>query len=196
MCIWGSEVPPSGPAEKLSRPYKLLITEKQKKPPANKMNSVLYNYKYMYRRCRNIWTYVNESKSAFAETCTAKDRILEQLHRPTPRSSDPCPPSWTVRLMECLAARLSHFGLLFSFFKISFHFWRNERHFREILNSFVLEFHCGERYLAAAEKEQLCRSPLSSLTGLTAARGQSELNGKSTQIKGEQQFPERCTTEL
>lgn len=122
MCIWGSEVPPSGPAEKLSRPYKLLITEKQKKPPANKMNSVLYNYKYMYRRCRNIWTYVNESKSAFAETCTAKDRILEQLHRPTPRSSDPCPPfmNSTADGMPCCKTQSLWFALFFSFFKFLF----------------------------------------------------------------------------
>lgn len=56
MCFWGSEAPPGGPAEKMRHVLTVTNNRKQKKTPANQMNSVLYNYKYMYRRCRNLWT--------------------------------------------------------------------------------------------------------------------------------------------
>lgn len=167
------------------------------------MNSVLYNYKYMYRHCRNIWTYVSESESEFAEKRTAKLGFLtsEQLHRPIPpppppppRSTDPCPAHGQYGWWNAFAARLSHTGLLFSFFFFISFLWRNERHFRKILNSFLLEFRCGERYLAAAEKSNCVVPP--SLAWPDWRQPTGELCGKSAQIKGELQFPERCTTEL
>lgn len=137
------------------------------------------------------WEYADHAQRRRTLGCLTS----EQFHHPkTPVPQTP-PLSWTVRLMQCLAARLSHFGLLFSFL---FYLILFSEEMRDILGKFWIHS-CWSSTVERDTlqlKKRLCLSPLSSLTGLMAANGQSKLCGKSTQIKGERQFPGRCTTEL
>lgn len=76
-CFWGSE----HPTEKLH--HVLTITSKQEKKnsPAHQMNFVGSNYKYMYRGCRNVWTYC---VSKLRNDCAMKN--FRNFHHPNLRS--------------------------------------------------------------------------------------------------------------
>lgn len=117
----------------------------------------------------------------------------EQFHHPDPRFPDPTPlMNSTADAMPCCETQSLWFALL-SFFLFFF-----SGEMRDILGKFWIHS-CWSSTVerdTSQLKKRLCLSPLSSLTGLIAANGQSKLCGKSTQIKGERQFPGRRTTEL
>lgn len=107
----------------------------------------------------------------------------EQFHHPIPRPPGPPPPliNCTTGTMPRCETQSLWFAPLF--YLILF-LWRNERHFREILTHSRWCSTVGRvRYLAGEKATVFC--PSLSLTGLTAANGQSKLCGKSTHRKME-----------
>lgn len=161
------------------------------------MNSVLYNYKYMYRRCRNLWTWDmqrNESIMILHQEDGLQDLDVSTVSPPqTP------PLSWTVRLMHY--ASLQDSATLVCSFLFFFILFSGEM--RDILGKFILAGVLLWREMPHGWKSN-CLSPslsvflsLSSLTGLMAANGQkANFVGRAHTLKGERQFPEKCTTEL
>lgn len=118
----------------------------------------------------------------------------EQFHLPNARSLTP--PRFmnsTADAMPCCRTQSLWFALLFLF--QFFFLLRNERHFREILNSFLLEFHCGERYLVAGNTA-VSFAPLEPDWTDGSHWAKQTLWEEHTHKKGERQFPGRCTTEL
>lgn len=117
--------------------------------------------------------------------CTAKMDLrisdVGTVSPPNPLSPHPPPHHEPYWLMQCLAARLSHFGLLFSFFSFYLNLFSGEM--RDISGKFwnhscwsstMERARERERDLAGGKKGNSLL-PLSSLTGLTAANGQSKL---------------------
>lgn len=136
------------------------------------MNFVGSNYKYMYRGCRNVWTYcVSKLRNDYAQWKTLGIFIIQTC---VPLLS---PFLWTARPIKCLAAGLSLVCscVLFWFF-ISL-LWRKERPFGEFVFSGLWERDAAGKTTRFLLGFFLSRS---SLTGLIAA---NRLLAKSTKIQ-------------
>lgn len=98
MCFWGSK----HPTEKLHHVLTITSKQEKKKSPAHQMNFVGSNYKYMYRGCRNVWTYcISKLRNDCAQWKTLGIFIIQTC---VPLLS---PFLWTARPIKRLAAGLS-----------------------------------------------------------------------------------------